>query len=396
MARPEHKRKSAHSDAQKNSHSNSHVKSHTHARTSFIVGSIIFGILFLVGFFLIVNYGLHDAVVYSRNGIIHKPKVAAPPPTLDKADYDGRMIALANYPAKKVATSTSATSTQNASEIMASSTRAWPVKNIPYPKVGAILPFKRVIAYYGNFYSKGMGVLGQYPEGVMLEKLNVEVAKWEAADPTTPVVPAIHYIVQTAQELPQKDGTYRLQMPDSQIDKAIEIANKIHGIVFIDFQVGLSTLQRDLPDYEKYLSMPNVHLGIDPEFSMKTGAKPGREIGEFDAADINYAAQYLASLVKAHDLPPKILVIHRFTQDMVTGYRKITPLSEVQIVMDMDGWGDKAKKLNTYARVVVSEPVQFTGFKLFYKNDLLPPSTGLLTPAELLKLTPRPIYIQYQ
>jgi hypothetical protein len=64
--------------------------------------------------------------------------------------------------------------------------------------------------------------------------------------------------------------------------------------------------------------------------------------------------------------------------------------------MDMDGWGDQAKKLNTYARVVASEPVQFTGFKLFYKNDLLPPSTGLLTPAQVLKLSPRPIYIQYQ
>jgi hypothetical protein len=40
--------------------------------------------------------------------------------------------------------------------------------------------------------------------------------------------------------------------------------------------------------------------------------------------------------------------------------------------------------------------VQFTGFKLFYKNDLLPPSTGMFTPAQLLKLTPAPIYIQYQ
>jgi len=40
--------------------------------------------------------------------------------------------------------------------------------------------------------------------------------------------------------------------------------------------------------------------------------------------------------------------------------------------------------------------VQFTGIKLFYKNDLKPPSTGMLTTTQVLNLTPAPIYIQYQ
>jgi hypothetical protein len=68
----------------------------------------------------------------------------------------------------------------------------------------------------------------------------------------------------------------------------------------------------------------------------------------------------------------------------------------VQVVMDMDGWGFGAKKINTYDAVIYPEPVQFTGFKLFYKNDLKPPSTRMLTPAEILDLTPRPSFIQYQ
>src|ERR1700730_4914777 len=37
----------------------------------------------------------------------------------------------------------------------------WPVK-APYPNAGAIFPYKRIVAYYGNFYSKRMGVLGEY------------------------------------------------------------------------------------------------------------------------------------------------------------------------------------------------------------------------------------------
>ena len=71
-------------------------------------------------------------------------------------------------------------------------------------------------------------------------------------------------------------------------------------------------------------------------------------------------------------------------------------VSRNEIVMDMDGWGSQAKKQNTYLRVIESEPVQFTGIKLFYKNDLKPPSTGMLTTTQVLNLTPTPIYIQYQ
>ena len=305
-----------------------------------------------------------------------------PAPVLNKADYDARLLALAHV---DISTTTAASSTP----------RLWPVKTV-YPNAGAILPFKRVVAYYGNFYSKGMGVLGEYPPDQMLAMLRAEVQKWEAADPSTPVVPAIQYIAVVAQGSPGKEGKYILRMPDDQINHAIDLAHQVHGIVFLDVQVGQSTLQHELPMLEKYLKMPQVHLAIDPEFSMKYGDPPGRVIGTFDATDINYAAQYLASLVRDNNLPPKILVVHRFTEDMVTNYKKIQPLPEVQIVMDQDGWGSQAKKKNTYLRVITDEPVQFTGMKLFYKNDLKPPSTGMLTTSEVLGLMPAPIYIQYQ
>jgi len=302
------------------------------------------------------------------------------------------MMLLANYPVAKVSTSTS-TSTPN---ILGTTTpNLWPKKTV-YPNVGAILPFKRVIAYYGNFYSKRMGALGEYPPDIMVTKLLKQVEEWELADPETPVVPAIHYIAVTAQSTAGADGKYRLRMPDSQIDEAIRIASIVNGIVFLDIQVGLSTLELELPQLKKYLALPQVHLGIDPEFSMKNGVKPGKVIGTFDATDINYAANYLAEIVRENNLPPKILVIHRFTGPMVTRYKAITPLPEVQVVIHMDGWGSPDKKIGTYNFVILPEPVQFAGFKIFYKNDLLPPSPRIMTPAELLKLKPRPIYIQYQ
>jgi hypothetical protein len=230
----------------------------------------------------------------------------------------------------------------------------------------------------------------------MLARLDVEVAKWNKADPNTPAIPALHYIAATAQGSPGKEGKYLLRMPDSQIDEVLRMAKKRNAIVFLDLQVGLSNLQKELPYIEKYLKMPQVHLGIDPEFSMKTGAKPGTVVGTYDAIDINYAANFLAKIVRENDLPPKVLVVHRYTQKMVTNYQNIKPLPEVQIVMHMDGWGGAAKKKNTYQQFIYGEPVQFTGFKLFYKNDVFDPGTKLMTPEELLKLKPQPVYIQYQ
>lgn len=271
----------------------------------------------------------------------------------------------------------------------------WPVK-APYPLPGAILPFQRVIAYYGNFYSRNMGILGELPKDSMLQRLFNELEAWRKADPQTPVVPALHYIAVTAQLLPGRDSGYRLRMPHKEIDKTLAIAREAGALVFIDIQVGHSRLQRELPEFERYLQMPEVHLGIDPEFSMKGGQRPGAAIGTYDAADINYATEYLAKLVKTHQLPPKILVVHRFTQQMVTNYRNILKRPEVQIVMDMDGWGAPAKKFDTYQGFIYREPIQFSGFKLFYKNDKKHPPHRMLTPSELLRLKPRPMYIQYQ
>lgn len=315
-----------------------------------------------------------------------------PLPELNKADYNARLLALAHISSTTETFSTASTSVSVTSTTTPS---LWPVATV-YPKADAILPFKRIVAYYGNFYSRGMGVLGEYPADQMLQMLASTTAKWAAADPTTPVVPAIHYIAVVAQGSAGKEGKYILRMPDDQIEHALDLARKVHGIVILDVQVGQSTLQYELPQLEKYLAMPQVHLAIDPEFSMKFGNQPGTVIGTFDASDINYAATYLASIVNANHLPPKILVVHRFTQAMVTNYKKIRPLPEVQIVMDMDGFGSKAKKYGTYSRVIIPEPVQFTGIKLFYKNDVRPPADGLLSPAEVLSFTPAPIYIQYQ
>ncbi|MGV3528278.1 MAG: hypothetical protein ACO1OO_05230 [Flavisolibacter sp.] len=297
-------------------------------------------------------------------------------PTMDTAQYNKLMHYLAN----------------------GDSTGKWPVKNQPYPKAGAILPFKRVVAYYGNLYSTRMGALGKWPKDQMIKNLLAETKKWNDAD-TIPAVPALHYICVTAQGAPGKDGKWRSRMPFHQIDTVLSWAKEINALVFLDVQVGLSTLQAEIPQLEKYLALPNVHLGIDPEFAMlgKGGKKPGSVIGTLDASDINWVGNYLVDIIKKNNLPPKMFMIHRFTQGMVTNYQNIKLHPELQIIMDMDGWGAPDLKRGTYTHWIKNQPVQFTGFKLFYVNDT--DKSGrkeMMSREEILALKPKPIYIQYQ
>jgi hypothetical protein len=271
----------------------------------------------------------------------------------------------------------------------------WPV-SCPPPPPGAILPHKRIVAYYGNPKSKKMGVLGEYPKDEMLRRLKVEVAKWGKADPALPVQPALHLVAVVAQGEEGKAGKYRMIMPDKVVNEVYAWAKEAHAILFIDIQTGHSDIRTILPRFEWLLKNPDVHLAIDPEFNMtKSGKKPGSKIGTYDAADINYASGYLEELVEKNDLPPKVFIVHRFTRKMVTNARKIALRPKVQILMNMDGWGAPWLKRDSYRDYIVKEPVQYTGFKLFYNNDTKK-GDPLMTPQELLRLNPKPIYIQYQ
>jgi 2-hydroxychromene-2-carboxylate isomerase len=271
----------------------------------------------------------------------------------------------------------------------------WPV-NYPTPLPGSILPRKRIVAYYGNPLSKRMGALGEYPKDDMLRRLKGEVARWEKTDPSTPVQPALHLIAVVAQGEPGKAGKYRMIMPDKIINQVYGWAKEANALLFIDIQTGHDDIRAILPRFEWLLKNPDVHLGIDPEFNLiKSGKKPGTKIGTYDAADINYASGFLGDLVKKYNLPPKVFTVHRFTRNGVTNARSIVLRPEVQIVMHMDGWGAPWLKRDSYKDYVVAEPVQFTGFKLFYHNDTKK-GDPLMAPQDLLKLHPRPLYVQYQ
>lgn len=280
---------------------------------------------------------------------------------------------------------------RSAFNISPSDSARWPVKAQP-PLPESLIPEHRIVAFYGNPLSKRMGILGELPPEQMLTRLEEVATQWAAADSGQKVLPALHLIATVAQSYPGPAHKYRLRMADSLIERMASWAEERGWILFLDIQVGVSTVEEELKVLVPWLKRPYVHLALDPEFAMKDGKRPGTDwMGRMDASEVNHAIGVLANVVEQHGLPPKVLVVHRFTRNMLTNASQIRLDPRVQVVIDMDGWGPPGSKMGAYRWFVVRHPVQYTGFKLFYKND-----KPLMTPEQVLELYPKPMYIQYQ
>ncbi len=256
---------------------------------------------------------------------------------------------------------------------------------------GPLLPGHRIVAYYGNPLVPAMGVLGEGSPDQMLARLQQQAAAYAAADPKTPVQPALELIVTVAQGSAGPDGMYRARMAPALVDQVLGWANSKGYLLILDVQIGRSSVADELQPLLPYLQRPNVELALDPEFAMHGDDVPGQTYGSIDAAIINQAIQSLGSLVADHHLPPKVLIVHRFRQDMVSDSGAIRPSPQVQVVMDMDGFGSQQEKLASYNSYIRDQPVQFAGIKLFYQQD-----HPIFTPQQAIGLTPTPFVVIYQ
>lgn len=264
-----------------------------------------------------------------------------------------------------------------------------PRRPTPYAGPGSILATKRLVNYYGNPYTAAMGVLGRYDPETVVAKLKEQAAEYAALS-SKPVQPALHFIATVAQAGAGSDGMYRGRMPMSLIQEWADLAER-HGLLFfIDLQPGRSTVQAEVNAILPLLDRPHVHLALDPEFNMWGSQVPGQEIGHMTADEINWAVGTLSQIVASKGLPNKILIVHQFTEGMIVGKTSIATDPNVDIVIDMDGFGGSHAKISKY-NFVQSVPVQFAGIKLFYRED-----TDLISPERIMSLDPVPDVIIYQ
>jgi hypothetical protein len=262
---------------------------------------------------------------------------------------------------------------------------------VPVPQP-PLLPEHRILSFYGNPLAKEMGILGEVPADQMLKKLKQQIAAYSASDPSRPFVPALELVTPAAQGWPGEDGLYRARMKPEVINQVADWAEANDALLILDVQIGLSTVPEEVDALLPYLRRPYVHLALDPEFAIPSGHIPGEVVGTLDASAVDGVVRTLSEIVAAEHLPPKVLIIHRFTDSMVTNAWAITRRDpNVQIVVTMDGFGPPALKLAQYRSYVHDQGVQYSGIKLFYHHD-----DPLLTPPEVLGLDPSPDLVIYQ
>jgi hypothetical protein len=256
----------------------------------------------------------------------------------------------------------------------------------------SVFATEQVVSFYGHPLSGALGVLGQGDEQQMLDRLRRQVAAYQAVNPDKTVVGALHLIYEVAQDSPGADGLYLYRTDDATVQHYIQLAQENGLLLFLDLQIGRSTLQDELSYVLPYLASPIVHLAIDPEFAMPPGERPGEFIGWLDCLDINAAIARVEQLARQDDLPNKIVIVHQFRDDMLLNKDQLDfGQPRVDVVLDMDGFGDQATKLESYNREVTQFGPKYAGIKLFYQAD-----TDLFSEQQIEELDPRPDVIIYQ
>ena len=259
------------------------------------------------------------------------------------------------------------------------------------PTSGPLLPDYRIVTFYGHPHDSNMGIVGEYSMEEIASAVRTKAADYAAADPTRPVIPAFELIATVAQRTPGADGTYILDTDHETLTSYIDYAAEHGMLVFLDLQIGRGTVANEIEKVRDLLARPNVHLAIDPEFAVAEGQVPGEYIGSLPAESITYAQQVLAEISAANGIPPKILIVHQFREDMIQGKEQLAPYPGVQLVIDADGYGAAELKTAVYNFLVRDEPVEFAGVKLFFRQD-----NPLMSPQDILALVPPPDVIIYQ
>jgi hypothetical protein len=252
-----------------------------------------------------------------------------------------------------------------------------------------IVPRNRVVAFYGAPRDQELGALGIGSPGRVARRLERQASQY--ARPGRPVLPAFELISTLVTQEAGEEGDHALHEEPSVIRRYLRAARAHEMLLILDIQPGYASFLDEARRLEPFLKQPEVSLALDPEWSMEPPQLPGQEIGSTDAATINEVSRYLSRLVRRHDLPQKLLVVHRFTEEMIESEEQLERHPGVALVVNVDGFGDRPNKVAKYDQLAGKRRSSFNGFKLFYKEDV-----GLMEPEQVLRLRPQPALVVYE
>ena len=204
------------------------------------------------------------------------------------------------------------------------------------PADAALLPDYRIVMFYGHPHDPAMGVVGEHEIEQLAEILRQEAANY--ADPSRPVIPALEVIATVAQRVPGSDGTYILDTDTETLTTYIDFATEQEWWWSSIYKSDGAQLP---PRSRRCVSYCHARTSIwrsirssrwrKGRFRVSTSARSARKI--------TYAQKVLAEISATHGIPPKVLIVHQFREDMIQGKEQLAPIPGVQLVIDADGYG---------------------------------------------------------
>ncbi|MFI0242173.1 hypothetical protein [Streptomyces sp. NPDC016845] len=256
-----------------------------------------------------------------------------------------------------------------------------------------IFPEHRLVGYCGL---PGAAALGRLGTGDLDDRVaEIERRARAYADGRT-VLPVLELLAVVANSDAGPDGLYRSRTPDATIRTFHEAARDHKALLLLNIQPGRASPLDEVKALREWLAEPDVGIALDPEWEMGPGQVPGDTYGHTSGAELTRTAAYLASLVEEHDLPEKVFVYHQVAESVVQEERRLKVPDGVAVVKSADGIGSPHLKRETWHRLADTLPPRLhTGFKLFFEEDA-EGGGRLMTPDEVLALTPRPGYVMYE
>jgi len=252
-----------------------------------------------------------------------------------------------------------------------------------------LFPDRRVVAFYGNPRDDELGALGIGTPSRAARRLVRQAMPYDRA--SRRVLPAMELISTVATAAPGRSGLYRDRMAFSTIRRYLKAARRVEALLILDVQPGRGEFGPEIERLEPFLREPDVGLALDAEWHVGPDQLPGKVIGSTDADVVNSAARFMARLVRERNLPDKLLLVHRFTDDMIARPQRLQQFAGVRTVVNVDGFGSNSVKMAKYRSFVAGTPRMGRGFKLFYKEDV-----QTMTPRQVMALTPRPDVVVYE
>jgi len=253
-------------------------------------------------------------------------------------------------------------------------------------------PDRRFVALYGAPGTSALGVLGEQDVAATVQRAADVAASYQASS-DRPVVPMLEVIATVAAGDAGPDGDYSNELDPERLRPYVEAAAAAGQYVVLDLQPGRTDFLTQAKHYESLLAEPNVGLALDPEWRLAPDQVPLAQIGGVDAAEVDAVSSWLADLVDARSLPPKLFVLHQFRSSMLRDRASIDlARPELTTVVHVDGQGSQPDKQATWRALHDGAPDVAWGWKNFFDED-----EPMLTPEQTMAdVSPTPDLVTYQ